>query len=405
MRSTSWQPFDEANAYARCPRVPREAQLCDAPFLHAGSRGRRGAWPLPVNADLERLGWRRVAAAFEQYAVDGLRPGRVALEHTHIYRVLTAEGEWLARVSGRLRHRAGSRVDFPAVGDWVALEPRAPGSDARIHAVLPRFSRFSRRAAGEPTEEQIVAANIDVVFIVTGLDHDFNLRRLERYLVVGRESGATPVIVLNKSDLVEDARVYVEQVAAVAPGVPVHAVSCRVASSVGTLRAHLGFGQTGALLGMSGVGKSSIVNELIGEELLPTRDVREWDSRGRHTTTARQLVLLPGTGVLIDTPGMRELQLWETSAGLEGTFGDIEQLASDCRFRDCRHEREPGCAVRAAVESGELSEARFASYQKLRQEQAFQARQQDQRAQIEEKRKARIAGKALNKRLKDKHGD
>ena len=356
--------------------------------------------------DLAALGWTRaLAEAFSVHAHDGLIPARVALEHTHIYRLITADGELLARVSGRLRHQASSRADFPAVGDWVAIEPPAPGSgkEARIRAVLPRFSRFSRRAAGDPTEEQVVAANINTVFLVSGLDGDFNPRRIERYLLVAWESGARPVVVLNKSDLVEDPQTYIDDIARVAPEVPVHAVSSRVDGGVDVLRSYLGPGQTGALLGSSGVGKSTIVNSLIGHDLLRTRDVRESDSRGRHTSTARQLVALPDGSVLIDTPGMRELQLWETGEALSGTFGDIDDLAANCRFRDCTHQHEPGCAVRAASSSGELDAGRLESYLKLRDEQAFQARQQDQRALLEEKRKAKIMGKALNKRLGEKY--
>jgi ribosome biogenesis GTPase len=353
--------------------------------------------------DLKALGWNpRLAEAFAPHAADGLVPARVALEHTHIYRVFTEAGEWLARVSGRLRHRAAARVDFPAVGDWVAIEPSTEGGDARIRAVLPRSSRFSRRAAGDPTEEQIVAANIDTVFLVSGLDADFNPRRLERYLVVAWDSGATPVIVLNKADLVDDATPIVEDVRALAPGVDVHAVSCRTPGSVDVLRPYLGDGQTGALLGSSGVGKSSIVNQLIGQELLKTREVRASDSRGRHTSTVRQLVMLPGHGILIDTPGMRELQLWETGEAVVDTFADIEGFAADCRFRDCKHLSEPGCAVRAAVNAGEISSTRLESFHKLAAEQAHQARQLDERALIERKRLGKVGAKSLRKRLQDK---
>ncbi len=353
--------------------------------------------------DLTVLGWGApLAEAFAPYGGRGLVPGRVALEHTHIYRVLTEDAEWLARVSGRLRHEAGRRVDFPAVGDWVALEPPPQGGDARIHAVLPRYSRFSRRAAGDPTEEQIVAANINTVFLVSGLDQDFNPRRIERYLIVAWESGAAPVVVLNKADLVQDPAVFVEEVRRLAPDIPVHAVSSRSPESLTVLRTYLKHGETAALLGSSGVGKSTIVNTLIGRELLRTRDVREWDSRGRHTSTVRQLIVIPGGGVLIDTPGLRELQLWETGTALSGAFGDIDELAGRCKFRDCRHENEPGCAVAAAVDAGDLASERLASYKKLRDEQEFQARQQDQRAQLEQKRKARIGSKALSQRLKDK---
>ena len=351
---------------------------------------------------LARYGWNeRFAAAFADEAGPGRIPARVVLEHTHIYRVVTEDGETLARVSGRLRHRAQQRSNFPAVGDWVVLEPVA-GSDARIHAVLPRFSHFSRRAAGDVTEEQVIAANIDVVFLVGGLDRDFNPRRIERYLVVAWESGATPVIVLNKADLVEDVAPYVREVEAVAPGVAVHAVSTRAAGSLDVLQPHLGFGRTGALLGSSGVGKSSIVNRLVGYDLLRTQDVRVTDSRGRHTSTARQMVLLDDGGVLIDTPGMRELQLWESGEALGDAFADVEAIAAECRFRDCRHRQEPGCAVRAAVGSSALSESRFESFQKLAAEREHQTRQLDARAMLEEKRRAKVMGKALNKHLKDK---
>ena len=353
--------------------------------------------------DLTQLGWTSaLAEAFAPQAAEGLLPARVVLEHTHIYRVMAADGERLARVSGRLRHHAAGRGDFPAVGDWVAIESAEPDGDATVRAILPRRSRFSRRAAGDPTEEQIVAANIDTVFLVAGLDGDFNPRRIERYLLVAWESGAAPVVVLNKADLAADPESSTAAVRAIAGGVPVHTVSCRDEASLDVLRQYLGHGQTGALLGSSGVGKSTIVNRLIGHDLLRTRDVREADSKGRHTSTARQLVLLPGSGVLIDTPGMRELQLWDTGEAIHGAFADIDALAAQCRFRDCRHRQEPGCAVRGAVASGALAAPRVASYHKLQDEQAHQEIRLDQRALIEEKRRARIGAKALQKRLKEK---
>ena len=351
---------------------------------------------------LELYGWNDgFAAAFAEHSRAGRVPGRIVLEHTHIYRVATEAGELLARVSGRLRHRAQARGDFPAVGDWVAVEPVDTG-EARIHAVLPRFSRFSRRAAGDATEEQIVAANIDTVFLIGGLDGDFNPRRIERYLVVAWESGATPVVVLNKADLVPDPARHVAEVEAVAPGVSVHAVSARVPESLEVLRRYLGIGRTAALLGSSGVGKSTIVNRLVGFDLLRTQDVRITDSRGRHTSTARQMVLLEAGGVLIDTPGMRELQLWDSGDALGDAFAEIDELAASCRFRDCRHSNEPGCAVRAAVADGTLATIRFDSYQKLAAERDHQAKQLDARAMLEEKRRAKVMGRALNKHLKDK---
>jgi ribosome biogenesis GTPase len=358
---------------------------------------------LAIVPALDALGWcERLAQAFAPYAAASLQPARVSLEHTHIYRVMAEPAEWLARVSGRLRHRATGRPDFPAVGDWVAVEPPVGDGEARIVAVLPRSSRFSRRAAGDRTEEQVIAANIDTVFLVGGLDRDFNPRRIERYLVVAWESGAMPVVVLNKADLVEDPERHVEEVRALAPTVPVHAVSCRNDQSLDVLRDYLGPGRTGALLGSSGVGKSTIVNRLVGHDLLRTRDVRVWDSRGRHTTTTRELVLLPDHGVLIDTPGMRELQLWETGEALTSAFADIDAIAGSCRFRDCRHSSEPGCAVRAAVDDGGLAVERLESFHKLLLEQEHERRQQDQRAQLEQKRRWKVLTKAANKRIKEK---
>jgi ribosome biogenesis GTPase len=352
---------------------------------------------------LDALGWSdRLADAFAPYQTASLVPARVSLEHTHIYRVMAETGEWLARVSGRLRHRAEGRPDFPAVGDWVAVEPAAGDGDARIVAVLPRSSRFSRRAAGDRTEEQVIAANIDTVFLVGGLDRDFNPRRIERYLLVAWESGAAPVVVLNKADLVDDPQRYVEEVRSLAPAVPVHAISCRSGEDVDVLRDYLGHGRTGALLGSSGVGKSTIVNRLVGHDLMRTQDVRVADSRGRHTSSSRQLVLLPGHGVLIDTPGMRELQLWETGDALTSAFADIDAIAESCRFRDCRHSTEPGCAVRAAVGDGRLASERVESFHKLLLEQEHERRQQDERAQLEQKRRWKVLTKAANKRIKEK---
>ncbi len=353
---------------------------------------------------LEDLGWTpRLEEAFANHRAAGLTPARVSREHTHIYSVLTGGTERLARVAGRIRYQAEARSDYPAVGDWVAIELPPSGGDARIKAILPRFSRFSRRSAGDPTEEQVVAANIDVVFLVSGLDNDFNPRRIERYLLTAWESGASPVVVLNKADLATDLEALIADAEQAAQGTPVHAVSAKQPESLDVLRSYLGRGRTAALLGSSGVGKSSIANALIGEQRLATREVRARDSRGRHTSTSRQMVLLPGGGILIDTPGMRELQLWDTGEALVNAFADVEALAESCRFRDCRHRSEPGCAVHGAVADGRLPPERLDSYHKLQDEQAYQARQQDIRAQLEEKRRWKVITKAAEKKIREKN--
>jgi ribosome biogenesis GTPase len=341
---------------------------------------------------LTELGWdASFAEAFEPWAARCVA-GRVALEHQHIYRVYTATDEVLARVRGRLRHRAERREAFPAVGDWVALAPATDSSEAVIEAVLPRRSRFSRKVAGDTTVEQVVAANVDTVFLVSGLDHDFNLRRIERYLTTAWHGGAAPVILLNKADLRSDIEEVIAEVERIASGAPVHAMSARTEQGLDMLTRYVGAGRTCAFLGSSGVGKSTLINRLLGQEQLRTAEVRAKDQRGRHTTTHRELLLLPGGGLIIDTPGMREVQLWEGS--LEDAFGDIHELADGCHFRDCRHEQEPRCAVRQAADDGRLEPERLESFRKLQRELALHERRQDEHAQLEHKRKLRTIHKA-----------
>ncbi len=350
---------------------------------------------------LAALGWNdHFARAFQEWAAPDMVPGRVALEHNHVYRVLTEQGEQLAEAAGRLKHLAAGRHELPAVGDWVALR-LDDGGRCLIRAVLPRLGRFSRKAAGGWTEEQVVAANIDTVFLVSGLDGDFNPKRIERYLLLARQSHARPVVILNKSDVADDVEEAVALVRALAPDVAVLAISAATGQGFETLQEFLGPGQTVALLGSSGAGKSSIVNRLVGARVLPTRSVRESDSRGRHASVHRQMIALPGGGLVIDTPGMRELQLWDVDGGLDETFGELAVLGERCRFRDCRHAREPGCAVKAAVEDGTLDAARYENFLKLQAERQELDRRLNERALLEQKRHSKVMAKALKAMQKD----
>ncbi len=353
---------------------------------------------------LESLGWDDgLARAFQEWADKrDMQPGRVLIEFNYICRVWCAEGEIEAVRSGRLSHRATSRGDLPAVGDWVVVRKRPDDARGAIVAVLPRRSWFSRRMAGQVTDEQVVAANVDVVFVVMALDHDFSLRRLERYLLLARESGAAPVVLLTKPDVSDEVAARLAEVTALAGDAPVHVISPKLNQGIEQVAVYLPPGKTGALLGSSGVGKSTIINRLVGRDVQRTRDIRAWDSKGRHTTTHRELVFLPNGGFVIDTPGMRELQLWDVGDAVSETFDDIEALAGACRFSDCRHRDEPDCAVKAAVAGGSMPAARLESYLKLNDELGHLAQQQDQRAQLEAKRRSKIMGKALKQHLKSK---
>ena len=333
---------------------------------------------------LEKFGWNSYfEREFLRVAEPGAEPGRVALADREMFSVWTESGEREASVSGRLRHSGG---DWPAVGDWVVLE-----GGARIVRVLRRQTAFSRKEAGAVTRAQVIAANIDVLIVVAGLDGDFNLRRLERYLLLARESGARPVVVLNKSDLRADA----EEVAvhAAALGAPVVTTSALDGCGLDALEAHIEPCQTAALTGSSGVGKSTLLNRLLGSERQRVQEVRESDSRGRHTTVRRELFLAPNGWLIVDTPGLRELQLWADAESVDLAFADIAELAQQCRFRDCQHQGEPGCAVTAGVD-----EARLANYAKLQREAAHLERQQNQRAAQEEKRRIKRIHRAMRGR-------
>jgi ribosome biogenesis GTPase len=340
---------------------------------------------------LTAFGWDDAfAAAFEALRPGAhVQPARVAIEFNYLYRVWTESGELEAAIAGRLKHHAASRSELPAVGDWVAVRRRPNLDRGVIVAVLPRRSAFARRMAGAVTDEQVVAANVDVVFVVMGLDPDFNLRRLERYLLLARESGAAPVVVLTKPDLSGAVAEQMAAVAAIAGPSPVHVVSPKLNQGLDQVTAYLPPGRTGALLGSSGVGKTTIINRLNGDDLRRTREVRDADSRGRHATTHRELIVLPNGGLIIDTPGMRELQLWDVGEAVRETFDDIEALAAGCHFTDCRHRDEPRCAVKVAVAEGRVDAQRLDSYHKLQHELADLARQQEERDRREQKRRPR----------------
>jgi ribosome biogenesis GTPase len=316
--------------------------------------------------DLATLGWDdEWSAAFDALREGDLRPGRIAVQHRGAYDVLTQDGEIRARIAPRLR-RTSAATELPVVGDWVALDRYDV-----IQSVLPRRTAFVRRAAGDTSErgarEQVVAANVDVVLVAAALGQELDSLLLERYVTLALQSGAQPVLLLTKSDLEADPESVAAEVEGIGGAIPIHFVSSRTGVGVDRLTTLLGPGVTGALVGPSGVGKSTLVNRLAGDDVLATGDVRP-DGSGRHTTTRRQLVLLPNGGLLIDNPGMREVHLWVADEGLDAAFEDVAELAAQCRFNDCRHETEPGCAVRAALDDGTLPRDRWERYRALEAE-------------------------------------
>jgi ribosome biogenesis GTPase len=351
---------------------------------------------------LESLGWNaHWEERFSTHRAHALEPARVSGQDRERYVVIDSGGtESAAEVTGRFRHEADSSADYPAVGDWVALRPCELDGPRSIVAVLPRAGAFVRKRAGEVTEPQVVAANVDTVFVIAGLDGDFNPRRIERFLATAWDGGAAPVLVLNKADLVDDLGASLEEATACAPGVPVVAVSAAESRGLEALVPWLESGRTVALLGSSGVGKSTLANALLGEERQSTGAVREADSRGRHTTTRRELLALPGGAWLLDTPGVRELQLWADESSLGDSFPEIAALAAACRFHDCRHQSEPGCAVLEAERDGSLPGERLASWRKLQREMRWIATRQDQRLRAEEHAKWKAIHRAQRQHTK-----
>jgi ribosome biogenesis GTPase / thiamine phosphate phosphatase len=344
------------------------------------------------------LGWNASwSAQFAKEARQDCVPARVVEELKGLYRVSEEGGTYLAEVSGRMQHGAEGRMDFPAIGDWAVTKRRPGEKRAAIVAILPRATLLLRKVAGPRVSQQILAANLDTVFIVGSLNRELNLRRIERYLALAWQSGARPVIVLNKADLCGDPAAMVQAVRRVAPGAAVHSLSAVTGVGLETLHEYLASGQTAAFIGTSGVGKSTIINALAQEATQRVQPVRESDDRGKHTTTSRQLFVLAGGGIVIDTPGMRELQLWESGDGVSRAFEEIDVLAEQCRFRDCRHRGEPGCAVERAIVAGSLTRERLENRSKLEGELRFLERKGSVEARQAEKRRV----KRLQKRVRE----
>jgi ribosome biogenesis GTPase len=353
---------------------------------------------------LKNLGWdASLASAFGEAAREGQVPARVSAQEREGYKVIAACGEYPASMTGRLHHNAHHTEDLPTVGDWVAVDVHADSGFARIHGILPRKTALLRKLSnGRVFAPQVVASNFDVVFIATSANRDFNPRRIERMLTLVWESGATPVVLVTKIDLVDDAASFVDRAQEIAWGAPVHAVSAHAGVGVEQLEPYIGVGRTVVFLGTSGVGKSTLTNRLLGEDRMFVNAVRADDDRGRHTTTSRNLLPLRGGGAIIDTPGLRAVSLWDSEEGMEATFGDIEELAGNCRFGDCGHGSEPGCAVNAAVAGGQLSEDRLASYFKLQREIAHVQRKQNRAEASNAKRRFKTLSRDIRRNLSER---
>lgn len=360
--------------------------------------------PHEPQPDLAWLGWNPFFEAQRAALGEPVEPARVVLAAAGLHHVLTAAGPRLAAVSGRLAHETHDRAELPTVGDWVGLRPSsAPGPGAIVHT-FTRSTCLRRKAAGRATEAQVLAANVDTVLIVTSLNADFNPRRLERYIEAVIDSGARPVIILNKADLCPDPGRFIDAARQIAPAVQIASVSALSGDGLLELRAQIRAGETVVLVGSSGVGKSALSNRLLGENSQLEGAVRASDDRGRHTTAHRELFPLPGGGLLIDTPGVRELGLWATDEAGPSGFAELDALADACRFRDCAHDGEPGCAIARAIAEGVISAERLVAFRKLAAERSHLSGQQDIRAKLEEKRRWKQLTRSMRSHPKKQGG-
>ncbi len=352
---------------------------------------------------IQDLGWDAYFdALWHERANGGSVPARVVSRQRGLWRVVGDFEECWAEPSGKFRKESEGGGDWPAVGDWVSVELQAGQTNALIQRVLPRRSRFVRKVAGKQVAEQVIVANIDVALIVAALDSDFNVRRIERYMAQCWESGARPAVVLNKADACAEAKQRAAEIEGISMGAPVFLVSAKTGEGLEALEASFRKGQTLVLLGSSGVGKSTLVNRLLQEERQSTHEVRESDSRGRHTTTSRELFSLPSGAMIIDTPGLRELQLWNAADGLTQTFADVDELASQCRFTDCQHRNEPDCAVQAALADGALDANRLESWRKLQREQEFLLRKMDPAIGAVQKKRIKISMRQVREKYQNR---
>jgi len=349
---------------------------------------------------LSEYGWNSYfEAMFEEFSGKEFLPARISVEHRNYYELYSDDGKLKAEKASNIFTKLN---EIPSVGDWAAVSKTGSENCVRIEAILSRFNKFSRKQAGVVTEEQVMAANLDYLFVVTSLNNELNVRRLERYLTLAWDNKIKPVIILNKTDLVEDYSDILSEIESISFGTPVFAVSALKNSGIENILALLKDNKTGAVVGSSGVGKSTLINSMLSSSKMKVNELSDYKDRGKHTTTHREMILLPGGGIIIDTPGIREIQLWEGEEGLSRMFEDIEKLVLECKFSDCKHESEPGCAVREAISKGQLEEDRFKSYRKLLNEIKYFERKQDKKAQLVEKKKWKKITSEAKKKSKEK---